>query len=731
VTAEVGPGPEGALGDLRAALNAIAFARWGYAIASVLALLVTNPAPQSVALVVSVALVAGNLAVLRGMQGPRTAKELSRLAFASVGLDLTVALVWVILDTGGGGGGQMYAALGLVGVEVAALYGSTTTFAFMVAILAILGGADAAAYSFFGRPIALPTVIIRVALLWSLILMARALLTESFGGQRGSLQQAEGDGGTLTEGKFQEVLDGAPNAIIAADNDGQVMMVNAAALRLFDHTRREIIGKPATALVQGIYEDLPHGSGARYLTKEVSTAGQDKSWQGTRRDGTLFPAEVSYSTLQVGQRVLVAASVRDITDRIRAEQERDAYKSQLEEAQRLESLGRLAGGIAHDFNNMLNVILNYTDFVEEATDSDPVIKADLGEIRSAGKRAARLTQQLLRLAGREALRPEPMNLAEVVASMEGRLKSMLGPKSKLKVIIPKSLSLVSGDPTMINEVLGILVDNSVQAMDGGGEIIIEATDMMVTPAIAAQQPDLSPGKYVVMSVVDQGEGMDEETKTRALEPFFTTRVALGGGLGLPTAYGLVRQSGGTLLIESSPGAGTTVEVYLPAATEEDVVTASVSSNGDQRGVTARRATASARQLDMVLIMDHDDTARANAADMLIRNNFEVVEARDGAEALRLAVEEQARLKVVLIDRVMGSMLDTGLPDMLKSLLPDAKMILMSVFSRQMLSSQGLDDPSLPFMGKDFNEAELVEKIREVIGGSGSRPKLKSTAKKTK
>jgi PAS domain S-box-containing protein len=732
VTAEGGPAPDGALGDLRAALNAIAFARWGYAIASLLALFVTNPAPQSVALVISVALVAGNLAVIRGMQGPRNAKDLSRLAFASVLLDLTVAVVWVILDTGGGGsGGQMYAALGLVGVEVAALYGSTATFAFMVAIMAILGGADAAAYTFFGRPVALPTVIIRVALLWSLILMARALLSQTFGGQGAPLQQTAGDGGTLTESKFQEVLDGAPNAIIAADDEGQVMMVNAAALRLFDHTRREIIGKPATALVPGIYEDLPHGSGARYLTKEVSTAGHDKTWQGARRDGTLFPAEVSYSTLQVGQRVLVAASVRDITDRIRAEQERDAYKTQLEEAQRLESLGRLAGGIAHDFNNMLNVILNYTDFVEEATNSDPEIKADLGEIRSAGKRAARLTQQLLRLAGREALRPEPMDLAEVVASMEGRLKSMLGPKSKLKVIIPKSLSLVLGDPTMINEVLGILVDNSVQAMAGGGEIIIEATDMMVTPAIAAQQPDLSPGKYVVMSVVDQGEGMDEETKTRALEPFFTTRVALGGGLGLPTAYGLVRQSGGTLLIESSPGAGTTVEVYLPAATEEDAVAASVSSNGDQPAVSARKAAAAARQLDMVMIMDHDDAARGNAADMLIRNNFEVVEARDGAEALRLAVEEQARVKVVIIDRVMGSMLDTGLPDMLKSLLPDAKMILMSVFSRSMLSSQGLDDPSLPFMGKDFNEAELVEKVREVIGGSASRPKVKSGAKKSK
>jgi two-component system, cell cycle sensor histidine kinase and response regulator CckA len=693
-------------------------------LASLLALLVTNPAPQSVALVITVALVAGNLAVLLGLQGPGNDRDLRRLAWASVLLDLTVAIVWVILDTGSNGG-QMYIALGLVGVEAAALFSQSVTLAFLVAIMAVLGGADAIAYSLFGRPIQLPTTMLRVAMLWSIVLLARLVLAEARGLAGGGGDERPANSGPLTEARFQEVLDGAPNAIVAADGEGKVMMVNAAALRLFDHTRREIIGKPATALVPGIYEDLPHGSGARYLTKEVSTAGQDRIWSGTRRDGTNFPAEVSYSTLQIGQRVLVAASVRDITDRIRAEQERDAYKAQLDEAQRLESLGRLAGGIAHDFNNMLNVILNYTDFVEEATNTDPTIKADLGEIRSAGKRAARLTQQLLRLAGREALRPEPMDLATEVKAMEGRLKSLLGPSCKLKAIIPNSLSLVLGDPTMINEVLGILVDNSVQAMPNGGEIVIEASDVQVTPAIAAAQPDLTPGKYVVITVSDPGEGMNADTKARALEPFFTTRVALGGGLGLPTAYGLIRQSGGTLLIESEPGKGTTVEVYVPAATGEDSVAASVTVNGDAK--TAPKVKP--RQLDMILLMDHDQGARTNTANMLIRNNYEVVEARDGAEALRLAVEEQKRIKLVLMDRVMGSMLDTGLPDMLKSLLPDAKMILMSVFSRQMLSSQGLDDPTLPFMSKDYSEEELVQNVREVL--QGSRPRAKAAGKKSK
>ncbi len=244
--------------------------------------------------------------------------------------------------------------------------------------------------------------------------------------------------------------------------------------------------------------------------------------------------------------------------------------------------------------------------------------------------------------------------------------------------------------------------------------------------IAAQQPDLTPGKYVVMSVSDTGEGMNEETRSRALEPFFTTRVALGGGLGLPTAYGLVRQSGGTLVIESTPGKGTTVEVYMPAATEEASIAASVTAapNGDQP-----RQKQPQRQLDMVLLMDHDEVVRTRTADMLIRNNFEVVEARDGAEALRVAVEEQARIKVVLIDRVMGSMLDTGLPDMLKSLLPTAKMILMSTFSRSMLLSQGLDDPTLPFMNKDYTEEELIERVREALGGAASTPKAAKAGKK--
>jgi PAS domain S-box-containing protein len=702
-----GPEPRGLAGTLRA----IALARWGFVAASLLATLVTSPNPQSVGLVITIALVAGNLAVMRGLQSARGGRrELRRVAWASVLLDLTVAIVWVVLDTGSNASGQMYMALGLVGVEATTLYGSTVTLAFLVAIMAILGGAEVMGYTLFGRPENLPVAIIRVAMLWSVVLLARQVLGGA-GERRGERSEAGWAEREIREAAFQEVLDGAPGAIIAADADGNVSMVNAAALRVFDRTRREMLGMRAAVLVPGIYEDLPHGSGARYLTKEVTNASQGRTWQGIRRDDSRFPAEVSYSTLQVGGQVLVAASVRDITDRIRAEQERDTYKSQLEEAQRLESLGRLAGGIAHDFNNMLNVILNYTDFVEEATRSDPTIGADLGEIRAAGKRAARLTQQLLRLAGREALRPEPMNLAEEVKAMEGRLRSMLGPKETLEVSIPEGLSLVLGDSTMINEVLGILVENSVQAMPNGGGIVIEAADTEVTPAVAAQQPDLGPGRYVVMRVSDTGEGMDEQTRSRALEPFFTTRVALGGGLGLPTAFGLVRQSGGTLMIDSSPGKGTRVDVYLPTASDDAALAASLTAAPD----AARRGKqAPARDLDMVLLLDHDDAVRTRTADMLIRNDFEVVEARDGADALRVAVEEQKRVKLVMIDRVMGSMLDTGLPDMLRSLLPDAKMILMSTFSRSMLSSQGLDDSSLPFMGKDFTEKELLARVHEVL-----------------
>ncbi|MDQ6748671.1 MAG: ATP-binding protein, partial [Candidatus Dormibacteraeota bacterium] len=350
-----------------------------------------------------------------------------------------------------------------------------------------------------------------------------------------------------------------------------------------------------------------------------------------------------------------------------------------------------------------------------ATTSNPAIKADLGEIRSAGKRATRLTQQLLRLAGREALRAEPMDLAVVVAAMDGRLRSMLPPGVRLRVVIPGSLPAVRADPTMISEVLGVLVDNSAQATAGAGEIVIRATEVTVTPEVAAQQPDLSARPYVVMSVVDQGVGMDEKTRAGALEPFFTTRTEAGRGLGLPTAYGLVRQSGGALVIESAPRSGTTVRVYLPIVVEAAAANGSAFSIDQQLPLSARSAATAVRPPDMILVMDHDDVTRGDTANMLLRNQFDVVEARDGAEAVRLAVEEQHRIRLVIMDRVMGSMIDTGLPEMIKALLPDAKLILVSVFSRQMLASQGLDDPSVPFMTKDYSEAELVKRVREVLG----------------
>jgi len=295
---------------------------------------------------------------------------------------------------------------------------------------------------------------------------------------------------------------------------------------------------------------------------------------------------------------------------------------------------------------------------------------------------------------------------------------MLGPGATLRVDIPEGLSMVVADPTMINEVLGILVDNAAHAVSAGGEILVQASHAVVSAEANPLQLDLAPGAYVVMRVIDNGVGMDEDTRSRALEPFFSTRVSLGGGLGLPTAYGLVRQSGGLMQIDSAPGAGTTVDVYLRVADLAALRTAAGGAQDEPR----RGRQASARDLDMVLLLDPDQPARTRTAEILIRNNFQVVEARDGAEALRLAVEEQARIKLLIIDRVMGSMLDIGLPEMLQSLLPGARLILTSSLSRSVLSSQGLDDPSLPFLSKDCTEQQLLETVGEVVYGMTPRPR---------
>jgi PAS domain S-box-containing protein len=329
--------------------------------------------------------------------------------------------------------------------------------------------------------------------------------------------RTEGEGRPLAEtGLFEQFLDFAPDAIVGIDQGGGIALVNQQTERLFGYSRVELLGKPVETLLPdfGDPRTRPMGAGLELY--------------GRRSDGTEFPAEISLSSIDPGGHPM-AIAVRDMTERVEAERERQALiarmerEKQREQASRLESVGQLAGGVAHDFNNLLGVVLNYADFIAEEIGEESPAYRDVKEIRRAAERATQLTRQLLIFSRREVVKPQPINLNDSVREMERLLRRTLGEHVELAVKFGRDLPAVLADPGQLEQVLVNLAINARDAMPTGGRLRIETAEVEVDADFLDHHPDLSPGRYVRLTVADTGTGMDEDTLGRVFEPFFSTK----------------------------------------------------------------------------------------------------------------------------------------------------------------------------------------------------------------
>ena len=384
----------------------------------------------------------------------------------------------------------------------------------------------------------------------------------------------------LTEQSFQRLLEAAPDAILCVAGDGQIVLVNAQAERLFGYPRQELLGQPLELLVPDEARIRPAqhrpGYAARPHTRPM---GVGLELAGRRRDGSVFPAEVSLAAIDTDSGLLITAAVRDVTERLAAQSERERLKTQaerdrlerqLQQSQRLNSLGELAGGVAHDFNNLLGVISSYAAFAaEDVPEQAPpecwqALRADLEQVERAAGRAAELTHQLLSFARREVAQRQVLNLHEVVAGVEQLLQRTLGEHVDLATVPGRDLSPVLADPGQIEQVLVNLAINARDAMPAGGRLTIETGNVDVDEVYAASRAELAAGRYVSLRVSDTGTGMTAQVVDRAFEPFYTTKPkGEGTGLGLASVYGIITQAGGNVRIYSEPGLGTTVVVLLP------------------------------------------------------------------------------------------------------------------------------------------------------------------------
>jgi len=518
--------------------------------------------------------------------------------------------------------------------------------------------------------------------------------------------------------RFLGLLEAAPDAMVCVERDGRIVLVNAQAERLFGYAKDEMIGQPVEMLVPDAVRQVhpQHRAGyASDLRPRPMGAGMELA--GRRQNGSTFPAEISLSAIDTGQGMLVTAAVRDVTERIATEAERQRLKTQadrsrlerqLQQSQRLESLGQLAGGVAHDFNNLLGVISSYAAFVAEEIDKQPpsegwqTVRTDIEQVQRAAQRAAELTHQLLSFARREVVQPRVLNINDVVVSVKQLLLRTLGEHVELVTGLADNLNLVLADPGQLEQVLVNLAVNARDSMPNGGKLTIETSNVRVDEEYAASRANVAQGQYVTMKVGDTGAGMPPEVIERAFDPFYTTKPkGEGSGLGLATVYGIITQAGGNVRIYSESGLGTTVTVLLPVTYKS---AAAEAPSADRRVGGAG---------ETVLVVEDEAALREVTRRILARNGYHVMVAAGGQEAIDISARDD-QIDMLLTDVVMPQIQGKEVAERIRARHPGIRVLFMSGYTQGLLDAQGVLEPGIRLIEKPFSEAALLTKIRTIL-----------------
>jgi signal transduction histidine kinase/CheY-like chemotaxis protein len=397
---------------------------------------------------------------------------------------------------------------------------------------------------------------------------------------------------------------------------------------------------------------------------------------------------------------------REIGERAAELAERRTLEAQLLQAQKMESVGRLAGGVAHDFNNLLTAITGYADLALGALPHDAEARDDLGEIIKAAERACELVRQLLAFARKQIIEPRILNLNDLIDEIDNLLRRLIGADIELTIRPAPDLGSIKADPSQIEQVLINLAVNARDAMPDGGKLTIETTNVVLDDQRAQQHLDVTTGPYVLLTISDTGIGMTEAIKQQIFEPFFTTKgLGKGTGLGMATCYGIIKQHGGHIEVYSEPQQGATFNIYLPRVEADDAVS------------TRRRPALEQlpRGTETVLLAEDELAVRALAGRVLRAQGYSVLEAADGEVALNLArSREGLRIDLLLTDVVMPRMGGKTLAEQIVSMYPGIKVLFTSGYTDDTIVHFGRLDPGVAFIQKPFSPSALAHKVRDVL-----------------
>lgn len=405
-----------------------------------------------------------------------------------------------------------------------------------------------------------------------------------------------------------------------------------------------------------------------------------------------------------GQFAGMVATFEDITERKQAEAEREKLQAQLIQAQKMESVGRLAGGVAHDFNNMLSIILGNTEMAMEGITPDDPLHDNLSEIFSAALRSADITRQLLAFARKQTIAPKVLDLNRTIKSMLKMLRRLIGEDIDLLWLPEKKVWPVRMDPSQLDQILANLCVNARDAIAGVGKITIETGTAIFDSAYCSEHPGFVPGDFVLLVVSDDGCGMDEEILSKLFEPFFTTKDAdKGTGLGLATVYGIVKQNDGFINVYSEPDQGTTFRVYLPRYLPE--------AESPEKKISDKLTMVGT---ETILLVEDEPSILKMTKMMLERTGYMVLAAGTPGEAIALAREHAGEIHLLMTDVVMPEMNGRDLAKNLFSLYPNLKRLFMSGYTANVIAHHGVLDEGVNFIQKPFSKEQLGVKVREVL-----------------
>jgi PAS domain S-box-containing protein len=502
------------------------------------------------------------------------------------------------------------------------------------------------------------------------------------------------------EAWLRTVMEQAGDGLELIDFDGRVVDVNSAACTALDYAREELCRLSIWDFDPGFdrqkfhatLQSMPHGQPITIETMH------------RRKDGSTFPVEVRSTVIDVGGRRLVLALSRDLTERRRTEGDRERLQSQLAQAQKMESVGRLSGGVAHDFNNMLAVILGHAEMaLDRVRPTDP-IHADLAEIQASARRSAELTRQLLAFARKQPVAPRVLDLNESVATVLKMLERLVGEDVRIEWRPGDGIHRVRVDPSQLDQLLTNLCVNARDAISGVGTIAIATANVVFDADLVRGRPGAVPGTYAALSVCDTGCGMSTDQVERVFEPFYTTKqLGQGTGLGLATVYGIVKQNDGFIDVISAPGAGATFTIYLPRAPGE------VASAVDPPMSQLPRGAG-----ETILLVEDEAAILALGAAMLTQLGYVVLAAGTPGDALRLAHEHQGDIDLLLTDVVMPEMNGRDLAMRVTAVKPAVRRLFMSGYTADIIVSSGGLDENVDLLTKPFTARQLASKVRETL-----------------